>query len=170
MSKPKIRYFRYKSNTDVYISNMVLPIASIKKIAHLFFEKEMIVIIDTEEDIFSALSQFNERVRKAILDVSTIEPPIRSLAIAINQADFDDLIDQLFEYHIEGVFLADFIDGINIQELLLKVKIIAPSMVKREIASVTVSINMPENELIVSVGSTQDLVLIEDKIQAALLI
>lgn len=151
METLKYKCFRYRNSADIYFSNIFFSSKSVERILTSFLSQNVIAIIDAENDMTSALPMIEKYAIKKNIFTSNYFLPIYSVGLYMDKEDFIDLFDYLFDYHIDGLFIANLNTLANPEELLPIIKSRANSLVKKGLANTALSFNFPENELVISV-------------------
>jgi len=86
--------------------------------------------------------------------------------VVCNKTELICLFTQVSLDDLEGVFIAGINKDIISEEFLYSLEHTASSMVKNGISDISISINFPENEMVISLSKEKDAVMsIKDKIR-----
>ncbi len=147
MSKPKITCFRYKRHNDVYVSNVTFSTNELLSIFDIFPEQKVIVLIESDANYTQILASIGKSIGIAAVMPRThasrfiVVCSKTELLSLLNQADMDDF---------EGLFIASINKDIISDEFMCSLESTASSMVKDGISDISISINFPENQMIIS--------------------
>lgn len=147
MSEPKISCFRYKRYNDIYVSNVTFSTNELLSIFDIFSEQRVIVLIESNEDYTQALLSISKGMGITTALSHNHAPRFivvcdkRELFCLLNQANIDNF---------EGLFIASICKDIISDEFMRSLEYRASSMVKDGISDISISINFPENQMIIS--------------------
>ena len=161
MSKLKVKCFYYKDYTDIYVSNVYLSVDKILSILDIFQNQQVIVLIESDENYTSSLSMMGKSLGMRMI----LHSHKSRLIIACSIMDLFCLLRKVTVNAIEGMFIANInADSIS-DERMNSLEEKASRVVKDKISGMSLSINFPENEMIVSlVGSKNEVASMKDEI------
>lgn len=152
MIKPRVTCFRHKKYTDIYFDNVAFSTKRLIELLEIFSNQTLIAIIETDMDLCPWLHLPGKSAR---INVSITNTPITSIVMIVDAAELIQLIDYVPYCCFEGLFVANVSDNSHFEELLSSVKSTATLLVKSGMSYMSVSINVPENEMVVSIDKTQ---------------
>lgn len=151
MIKPRVTCFRYKKYTDIYFDNVAFSTKRLAELLEIFSGQTLIAIVETDIDLYPWLPLIGKSVRT---NVSIENTPITSITMIIDAEELIQLIGYI-PYCFEGLFVANISDNSHFEKLLFSVKSMATSLVKSGVSYMSVSVNIPENEIVVSIDNAQ---------------
>lgn len=162
MRKPKVACFRYKRHNDIYVSNVSFSIDVLLSMLDVFPNQKIIVLIESDENNIQTLSS----IGKSIGIVAVVSHfPVPRFSAACNKIELHCLFKQVNVNNFEGAFIAS-INNSNIpNELICSIVHTASSMVKCGMSDISLSINFPENQMVISFAKEKyEVKAIKDKI------
>ncbi len=147
MRKPKIDCFRYKSYHDIYVSNVSFSTDVLLSMLDTFPDQKIIVLIESDENNIQILSSIGKSI--GITEVVSHLPVPRFSAVC-NKMELYCLFSQANVNDFEGAFIADINSSIIPNDLICSIAHTANSMVKCGMADISLSINFPEKQMIIS--------------------
>lgn len=147
MRKPKIDCFRYKRHSDIYVSNVSFSTDVLLSMVDAFPNQKIIVMIESDENNIQALSSVGKSI--GIAEVAGYFPVPRFSA-ACNKMELYYLFNQVNVNGFEGAFIASINNSIVPNELICSIAHTASSMVKCGMSDISLSINFPENQMVIS--------------------
>ena len=162
MRRLKIDCFRYKRHSDIYVSNVPFSTDVLLSMLDAFPEQKIIVMIESDENNIQALSSAGKSI-----DIAEVVShfPVPRFSAACNKMELYCLFNQVNVNGFEGAFIASINNSIIPNELICSVAHIASSMVKCGMSDISLSINFPENQMVISFAREKyEEVSIKDKI------
>lgn len=147
MRKPKIDCFRYKSYHDIYVSNVSFSTDVLHSMLDIFPDQKIIVLIESDENNTQILSSIGKSI--GITEVVSHFPVPRFSAVC-NKMELYCLFNQVNVSDFEGAFIAGINNSIISNKLICSIAHTASSMVKCGMADISLSINFPEKQMIIS--------------------
>lgn len=147
MRKPKVACFRYKRHNDIYVSNVSFSTDVLLSMLDAFPDQKIIVMIESDENNIQTLSSIGKSI--GIAEVAS-HFPVPRFSASCNKMELHCLFNQVNVNDFEGAFVASINNGIIPNELICSVAHTASSMVKRGISDISLSINFPENQMVIS--------------------
>ena len=162
MRKPKVACFRYKRHNDIYVSNVSFSTDVLLSMIDTFPDQKMIVLIEADENIIQTLSSTGKSI--GIAEVVS-HFPVPRFSAACNKVELHCLFNQVNVNDFEGAFIASINNKIIPNELICSIAYIASSMVKCGMSDISLSINFPENQMVISFTKEKyEVMSIKDKI------
>lgn len=147
MRKPKVACFRYKRHNDIYVSNVSFSTDVLRSILDAFPEQKIFILIESDATYVQTLSSIGKNIGIA----ETMPKPYASrftavckkaeLLCMLNRANMDDF---------EGMFIASISNDIMLHRFIYSLDHTVQSMVKDGISDISLSINFPENQMVIS--------------------
>lgn len=147
MSKPKITCFRYKRHTDVYVRNVAFSTDELLSILDAFPDQRVIVLVELDANYVQALLSIAKSI--GITAVMPCHHASR-FTVACNKMELICLLNQANMEDFEGLFIASINKNVISDEFMCSLEYTANSMVKDGISDMSISINFPENEMVIS--------------------
>ena len=162
MKKPEIACFRYKRHNDIYVSNVSFSTDVLLSMIDTFPDQKMIVLIEADENNIQTLSSTGKSI--GIAEVVS-HFPVPRFSAACNKVELHCLFNQVNVNDFEGAFIASINNGIIPNELICSIAHTASSMVKCGMSDISLSINFPENQMVISFTKEKyEVMSIKDKI------
>lgn len=147
MRKPKIACFRYKRHSDIYVSNVSFSTDVLLSMLDSFPDQKIIVLIESDDNNIQALSSVGKSMGIATV-VSYF--PVPRFSAACDKMELQCLLNQVNVNDFEGAFIASINNSIIPNELICSIAHTANSMVKCGMSDMSLSINFPENQMVIS--------------------
>lgn len=147
MKKPKVACFRYKRHNDIYVSNVSFSTDALLSMLDVFPDQKMIVLIESDENNIQTLSSIGKSI--GIAEVVS-HFPVPRFSAACNKMELHCLFNQVNVNDFEGAFIASINNDITSNELICSIAHTASSMVKCGMSDISLSINFPENQMVIS--------------------
>lgn len=147
MRKPKIACFRYKRHDDIYVSNVSFSTDVLLSMLDAFPDQKIVVLIEADENNIQTLSSIGKSI--GIAEVVSLSPVPRFSA-ACNKIELHCLLNQANTNDFEGAFIASINNCVIPNELICSIGHAASSMVKCGMSDISLSINFPENQMVIS--------------------
>ena len=161
MRKPKIECFRYKRYNDIYVSNVFFSTDALLSMLDVFQNKDIIILIESDENSVQKLLLCGKNI--GVEGIVTSSPAPRFSAVC-NKMDMHYLLEAVNVNDIEGAFIADINNSAASSELVYSIADMARFMVKRGMSDISLSINFPENQMVISLDKKKyDVKFIKDK-------
>ena len=162
MRKPKVACFRYKRHNDIYVSNVSFSTDVLLSMLDAFPDHKIIVLIESDENNIQTLSSISKSIGIAEV-VSRF--PVPRFSATCNKMELHCLFNQVNVNDFEGAFIASINNSIIPNEIICSIAYIASSMVKCGMSDISLSINFPENQMVISFTKERyEVVSIKDKI------
>lgn len=162
MRKPKVACFRYKRHNDIYVSNVSFSTDVLLSMIDTFPDQKMIVLIEADENNIQTLSSTGKSI--GIAEVVS-HFPVPRFSAACNKVELHCLFNQVNVNDFEGAFIASINNKIIPNELICSIVYTARSMVKCGMSDISLSINFPENQMVISFTKEKyEVMSIKDKI------
>ena len=162
MRKPKVACFRYKRHNDIYVSNVSFSADAVLSMLDAFPDQKIIVLIESDENNIQTLSSIGKSI--GIAEVVS-HFPVPRFSAACNKMELHCLFNQVNVNDFEGAFIASINNGIIPNELICSIAHTASSMVKCGMSDISLSINFPENQMVISFTKEKyEVMSIKDKI------
>lgn len=162
MSKLKITCFRYKRYNDIYVSNVTFSYDKLLSISDIFPDSKVIVLIESDANYTPILLSIGESI--GIATAMFCAHASRYIVVC----NIKELLCLLFQANIadfEGLFIANINKDIISDEFMSSLEYTASSLIKKGISDISISINFPENQMIISLNKEKYSVMsIKDKI------
>ena len=142
MRKTKVACFSYKKHDDIYVSNISFSTNVLLSILDVFLDQKIIVLIESDEDKVQTLSKIGKSLE---MTVAVALIPVPRFSAACDKMKLSCLFNQIDVNDFEGMFIASIAD-----ELVCSIANTANSMVKCGTSDISISINFPENQMIIS--------------------
>lgn len=163
MRKNIVTCFRYKSYNDIYVSNVSFSTDALLSMLDVFPDQKIIILIESDENNIGTLSSIGKSI--GIVAVVSYSPVPRFL-VACNKNELRCLLNRVNVNDFEGMFIASTIYSVIPNELISALASFANSVVKDGISDISISINFPENEMVVTTNKEKyELISIKDKIR-----
>lgn len=147
MRKPKVACFHYKRYNDVYVSNLSFSTDVLLSMLDAFPDQKIIVLIESDENNIQTLSS----IGKSIGIAETVSHfPVPRFSAVCSKTELHCLFSKVNVNDFEGAFIASINNSIIPNELMCSIAHTANSMVKRGISNISLSINFPENQMVIS--------------------
>ena len=162
MRKPKVACFRYKRYNDVYVSNVSFSTDGLLSMLDAFPDQKIIVLIESDENNVQTLSSIGKSI--GISEVMS-HFPVPRFSASCNKMELHCLFNQVNVNDFEGAFIASINNSIIPNELICSIAHTASYMVKCGMSDISLSINFPENQMVISfVKEKYEVMSIKDKI------
>ena len=162
MRKPKVACFCYKRHNDIYVSNVSFSTDVLLSMLDAFPDQKMIVLIESDENNIQTLSSIGKSI--GIAEVVS-HFPVPRFSVVCNKMELHRLFNQVNVNDFEGAFIASINNSIIPNELVCSIAHTASSMVKRGLSDISLSINFPENQMVISFTKEKyEVMSIKDKI------
>ena len=162
MRKPKVTCFRYKRHNDVYVSNVFFSTDVLLSILDAFPDKKIIVLIESDANYVQALSLIGKSIGIAEVMPRSHVP---RFSVACNKMELHCLLNRVSMNDLEGMFIASINNDIIPEEFICSLDHTVNSMVKNGISDISISINFPENQMVISLSKEKyEVMSIKDKI------
>ena len=162
MRKPKVACFRYKRHNDIYVSNVSFSTDVLLSMLDVFPDQKILALIESDENNIQTLSSIGKSI--GIAEVVSYFPVPR-FSTACNKMELHCLFNQVNVNDFEGAFIASINNSIIPNEIICSIAYIASSMVKCGMSDISLSINFPENQMVISFTKERyEVVSIKDKI------
>ena len=164
MRKPKVACFRYKRYNDVYVSNVSFSTNALLSILDAFPDKKIIVLIESDANYIQTLSLTGKSIGIAEVMPRSHVP---KFLVTCNKMELHCLLNRVNIDNFEGMFIASINYNIIPEEFICSLDHTANSMVKNGISDISISINFPENEMVISLSKEKyEVMSIKDKIRS----
>ena len=149
MRKPKVVCFRYKRYNDVYVSNVPFLNDILISMLDAFLDRKIIVMIESDENYIKTLSSISQNI-----EISEIMPRLYAsrFSAVCNKNDLICLIKQVNVKNLSGMFTANVNNDIITDEFIYAFDRIAGDVVKDGMSDVSISIDFPENQIVISLS------------------
>lgn len=161
MRKPKVACFRYRRHNDIYVSNVSISSDVLLPILDAFPDKKIIVLIEADENYVQTISSIGKNI--GIAEPMPRSHMLRFLA-ACEKMELHYLLNQANMDILEGMFIASINDDVVPDEVICSFDHIASSMVKNGISDISISIDFPENQMLISLTKEKYEVMFKNKI------
>lgn len=162
MRKIKVTCFRYKRYNDIYVSNVSFSTDALLSMLDVFPDQKIIVLIESDENNIRTVSSIGKSI--GIAEVVSNSPVPRFSAVC-NKTELHCLFNRVNVNDFEGMFIANTINSIIPNELISALADAASSVVKDGISDMAISINFPENQMVITFTKEKyELMSIKDKI------
>ena len=162
MKKPKVACFRYRRHNDVYVSNVSFSTDVLLSILDAFPDKKIIVLIEVDANYVQALSLIGKSIGIAGLMPCAHIP---RFSMACDKMELHYLLNQVNMDNLEGMFIASINNDIISEEFIRSLDHTANSIVKNGISDISISIDFPENQMVISLSKEKyEVMSIKDKI------
>ena len=162
MRKPRIACFRYKKHNDVYVSNVSFSTDILLLILDAFPNQKIIVLIESDAKYIQTLSSIGKSIGIAEAMPSA---HISRFTVVCNKTELLCLLNRVNMDNFEGMFIASIRNFIISEEFICSLDHAASSMVKNGISDISISINFPENQMVISfLKEKYEVISIKDKI------
>lgn len=147
MRKPIISSFRYKRYIDVYVRNVSLSTGELLSILNIFPDQKVMVLIESDEDYIQTILTTGKIV--GIEKIALRLQASRIIAVC-NKTELGFLLNRTNIDNFEGLFIASMHNDIIADDLTYSLECTASSMVKDGISDISISIDFPENQIVLS--------------------
>ena len=147
MRKTKVACFSYKKHDDIYVSNISFSTNVLLSILDVFLDQKIIVLIESDEDKVQTLSKIGKSLE---MTVAVALIPVPRFSAACDKMKLSCLFNQIDVNDFEGMFIVSIDDRVIADELVCSIANTANSMVKCGTSDISISINFPENQMIIS--------------------
>lgn len=162
MRKPKVACFCYKRHNDIYVSNVSFSTDVLLSILDTFPDQKIIVLIEADENNIQTLSSTGKSIGIAEI-VSHF--PVPRFSAACDKMELRCLFNQVNVNDFEGAFIASINNRMIPSDLICSIAHTASSMVKCGMSDISLSINFPENQMVISFTKEKyEMISIKDKI------
>ena len=162
MRKPKVACFRYKRHNDVYVSNVSFSTDVLLSILDAFPDQKIIVLIESDAIYVQTLSLIGKSIGIAEVMPRSHVP---RFSVVCNKMELHCLLNRVNMDNFEGMFIASINNDIIPEEFICSLDHTANSMVKNGISDISISINFPENQMVISLSKEKyEVMSIKDKI------
>ena len=147
MRKPKVACFRYKRHNDIYVSNVSFSTDVLLSILDAFPEQKIFVLIESDATYVQTLSSIGknigiaEAMPRPYASRFTVVCKKTELLCLLNRTNMDDF---------EGMFIASISNDFILDKFICSLDHTVRSMVKDGISDISISINFPENQIVIS--------------------
>ena len=163
MRRIKVTCFRYKRHNDIYVSNVSFSTDALLSMLDVFPEQKIIILIESDENNIRTVSSIGKSI--GIAEVVS-NSPVPRFSAACNKTELQCLLNRVNVNDFEGMFLASTINSIIPNELISALADSANSVVKDGISDISISINFPENQMVITFTKEKyELMSIKDKIR-----
>lgn len=161
MRRPKVACFRYKRHNDVYVSYVSFSADVLLSILDTFLDQKIIVLIESDANYVETLSLIGKSIGIEVMLCSHVS----RFSVACNKTELLCLLNRVNMDDFEGMFIANINNDIIPDEVICSLEHTANSMVKDGISDVSISINFPENQMVISLSKEKyEVMSIKDKI------
>ena len=150
MNKSKITCFHYKKYDDIYVDNVKFTLDKLLLVLNIFPNEKVIALIDSDIDFSTILSSIGENVQMSIVSNTNF-----GFIAICNKKELSLIFKHTDIHDLEGLFIADFNKDVIFKEVVPSLENIASSMVKKNIADISLSVNFTENEMIISLSKSR---------------
>lgn len=162
MRKPKVACFRYKRHNDIYVSNVSFSTDVLLSILDAFLDEKIIVLIESDANYVQTLSSIGKSI--GIAEVM-LRSHVSRFSAACNKTELLCLLNRVNMDDFDGMFIASINNDIIPDELICSLDHTANFMVKEGISDISISINFPENQMVISLSKGKyEVMSIKDKI------
>lgn len=147
MIKTKINCFYYMRHNDVYVSNVIFSNDKLLSLLNIFFDGKVFVLIELDLNCVQTLSLICKTI--GITDVKSNNKESRFIMVC-SKAELLLLLKQTNMNCIEGIFVANINKEIVLSEYMQSLEYTTNSMVKKGSFDISISINFPENQMVIS--------------------
>lgn len=162
MRKPKVACFRYRRHNDVYVSNVSFSTDVLLSILDAFLDQKIIVLIESDANDVQTLSSIGKSIGIA---EAMLRSHVSRFSVACNKTELLCLLNRVNIDDFEGMFIASINNDIVPDELICSLGHTAKSVVKNGISDISISINFPENQMVISLSKKKyEVMAIKDKI------
>ena len=164
MRKPIVACFRYKRHNDVYVSNVSFSTEALLSILDVFPDQKIIVLIESDANYVQTLSLIGKSIGIAEVMLRSHVP---KFSVACNKKELHSLLNRVNMDDFEGMFIASINKDIIPEEFVCSLDHAANSMVKNGISDISLSINFPENQMVISLSKAKyEVMSVKDKIRS----
>lgn len=165
MRKIKVTCFRYKRHNDIYVSNVSFSTNALLSMLDVFSEQKIMILIESDENNIRTVSSIGKSI--GITEVVSNSPVPNFLAVC-NKTELHCLLNRVNVNDFDGMFIANTINSDIPNELISALVDSANSVVKDRISDMSISINIPENQMVITFTKEKyELMAIKDKIRCA---
>ena len=162
MRNPKVVCFHYKRHDDIYVSNSYFSDNVLLSILNEFPDQRIIVLIESDAGCIQTLSSIGKSM--GIAEVMS-RSHVPRFSAACNKTELRRLLNRVNMDDFEGMFVASISNDIIPDKFICSLDHAASSMVKDGISDISVSINFPENQMVISLQKEKyEVASIKDKI------
>ena len=162
MKKTKVACFRYKRHNDVYVSNVYFSTHALLSMLDAFPDQKLIVLIESDENNIQTLSSIGKSMGIA---AAVSHYPVPRFSAACSKTELHCLFSQVNVNDFEGALIASINNGIIPDALICSIAHTASTMVKCGMSDISLSINFPENQMVISFTKEKyEVMSIKDKI------
>lgn len=146
MKKPKIACFHYQQYHDMYVSGVSFSTDMLLKMLDDLPDQKIIFLAEADENTIRTISSIGENI--GITGSVTHFSAPRFMAIC-SKAELCRLLDKINTNELDGLFIAD-VSNSHISNELDAAAYTASSMVKRGASDISLEIDFPENQMVIS--------------------
>lgn len=148
MNKLKISCFPYKRHDDIYVSRVTFSYDKLLSMLDILPDQKVIALIESDVNFTSIISLTDEGIQ-----IVESMPRLHSFRYTVicSKAELICLLNQANVIDFEGLFIASVSQDTISDEFMHSLEHKASSMVKNGISDISISVNFPENEVIISV-------------------
>ena len=147
MRKTKITWFYYRSYNDVFVSNLYFSTEVLLSALDMFPEQKAVILIEADTNYIQILSSIGKSVG---ITAAMSQSRIPKFVAVCSKAKLHCFHSRIHIDDCEGIFMASINNDIELDELVCSVEYTASCMVKNGISDISFSMNIPENQLIIS--------------------
>ena len=163
MRKIKVTCFRYKRHNDIYVSNVSFSTDALLSMLDDFPDQKIIILIESDENNIRTVSLIAKSIGLAAVVSNS---PVPRFSVACNKTELRCLLNRVNVEEFEGMFIASTINSVISNELISALVDCANSAVKDGISDISISINVPENQMVITFAKEKyELTSIKDKIR-----
>ena len=163
MRKIKVTCFRYKRHNDVYVSNVSFSTDALLSMLEVFSEQKIMILIESDENIIRTVSSIGKSIGIAEMVSNS---PVPRFSASCNKTELHCLLNRVNVNDFDAMFIANTINSIIPNELISALADLANSVVKDGISDMSISINFPENQMVITFTKEKyELMSIKDKIR-----
>lgn len=149
MRKTKVTCFRYHRYNDVYVSNVAFSINTLLSILDIFPDQKIIVLIESDANDVQTLSSVAKNIGLAeVMSLSNVS----SFLMACSKKELLCLLNLVDMNDFEGMFIANISNDIIPYAPICSLAHTASAMVKDGTSDVSIAINFPENQMVISLS------------------
>lgn len=162
MRKPKIACFRHKRHNDIYVSKVSFSTDILLSMLDAFPDQKIIVLIESDENNIRTVSSIGKSVGMAEI---VADSPVPRFLATCNKTKLHCLFNRVNVNDFEGMYIASITNSIISNGLIYSLVNTANSMVKDGISDMSLSINFPENQMVITFTKEKyEVTSIKDKI------
>lgn len=163
MRKIKVTCFRYKRHNDIYVSNASFSTDALLAMLDVFSDQKIMILIESHENNIQRVSSIGKSIG---ITAVVSNSPVPRFSAACNKTELRFLLNRVNVNDFEGMFIASTINSVIPNELISALADSANSVVKDGISDLSVSINFPENQMVITFTKEKyELISIKDKIR-----